>query len=154
MMLAVVDSSKRTFDLAEKVKVAKAAGTLTPELTSEFQQALALEGVLIKAAKGRQSDIARTLGIFSQARETTVNRGAMLEAIVNESGGMENAFDLANKYTALDSRAARANVAEKTIGGTLKDVWFSTWINGLLSSPTTHAKNIAGNVFLWRVSDP
>ena len=154
MMLAVVDSGKRTFDLAEKVKAAKAAGNLTPELVSEFQQAYSLEGAIVKSAKLRQADIARTLGIFSQARTTSANRGAMLEAIVNEAGGMENAFDLATKYTALDSRSARANLAEKTIGGTLKDVWFSTWINGLLSSPVTHAKNIAGNFFFGAYQIP
>ena len=154
MLLAVVDSGKRAFDLGEKVKAAKLDGTLSPELVSEFRQALALEGVLIQSAKGRQADIARTLGIFSQARETTAARGAMLEAIVNEAGGMENAYDLAVKYTSLDSRSARAGMAEKTLGGTLKDVWFSTWINGMLSSPVSHAKNIAGNMFFGAMQIP
>lgn len=154
MLLAVTDAGKRAFELGEKVKQANAAGTLTPELATEFHQAVALEGVLLKAAKGRQADIARTLGIFSQARSATAERGAMLEAVLNEAGGIENAFELAKSYTALDTRGARAGLAEKTIGGTLKDVWFSTWINGLLSSPVTHAKNIAGNMFFNAVQIP
>jgi len=33
-----------------------------------------------------------------------------------------------------------------------KDIWFSTWINGILSSPVTHAKNIAGNLFFGTYS--
>lgn len=147
MLLAITDAGKRAFDLGEKVKAAKAAGELTPELASQFQQAVALEGVLLKAARGRQADIARTLGIFSEARQSTAMRGQMLEGIVSEAGGIESVFDLANKYTALDSRGARATLADKTISGSLKDIWFSTWINGLLSNPVTHAKNIAGNTF-------
>jgi hypothetical protein len=153
MLLAISDAGNRAFDLGEKVKAAKQAGTLTPELASEFHQAVALEGVLLKAAKGRQADIARTLGIFSQARQSTAQRGQMLEAIVNESGGMTNAFKLAERYTSLN-KGGRAAVAEKTISGRLMDVWMTTWINGLLSSPVTHAKNIAGNTLFTAMQIP
>lgn len=154
MLLAITDAGKRAYDLGEQVKAAKAAGTLTDELASQFAQAVSLEGNLLKAAKGRQVDIARTLGIFSQARTASVERGAQLQAIMNEAGGIESVFDLANKYTALASASARANLAEKSIGGTVKDIWFSTWINGLLSSPVTHAKNIAGNMFFGGLQIP
>jgi len=154
MLLAMTDAGKRAFDLGEQVKAAKASGTLTDELASQFTQAIALEGNLLKAVKGRQVDIARTLGVFSQARTASVERGAQLQAIMNEAGGIESVFDLANKYTALASAGARARVAEKSIGGTIKDVWMSTWINGLLSSPVTHAKNIAGNMFFGGLQIP
>ena len=154
MMLAIVDSGKRAFDLGEQVKEAKKAGNLTPELATQFQQAVALEGVLLKAARGRQADIARTLGIFSQARQSTAQRGQMLEAILNESGGMTNAYKLAESYTALDSSSARATLSEKTISGRATDVWMTTWINGLLSSPVTHAKNIAGNTLFTAMQIP
>ena len=145
MMLAITDAGKRAFDLGQQVKAASASGSLTPDLAVQFHQAVALEGVLLKASKGRQADIARTLGIFSQARTSSAARGAQLEAILNDAGGIKNSFELANKYTALDTRANRAALAEKTISGRLRDVWYSTWINGLLSSPVTHAKNVVGN---------
>ena len=154
MLLAITDAGKRAFDLGEQVKAAKAAGTLTDELAGQFAQAVSLEGNLLKAVKGRQVDIARTLGIFSQARTASVERGAQLQAIMNEAGGIDSVFDLANKYTALSSAGARADLAEKAIGGTVKDIWFSTWINGLLSSPVTHAKNIAGNMFFGGLQIP
>jgi hypothetical protein len=154
MLLAMADAGRRAFDLGEQVKAAKASGTLTDELASQFTQAIALEGNLLKAVKGRQVDIARTLGVFSQARTASVERGAQLQAIMNEAGGIESVFDLANKYTALTNAGARARVAEKSIGGTIKDVWMSTWINGLLSSPVTHAKNIAGNMFFGGLQIP
>jgi hypothetical protein len=161
MQLALVDAGKRAFDLGEQVKAAKATGELTPELTSAFMQAVALEGTLVKAVRGRQADIARTLGIFSQARQSSAQRGEMLDAIMNEAGGIDSVHDFANKYTALTSSSARANMAESGYGNTLKgvlnrttDMAMSTWINGLLSNPTTHAKNIAGNLFFGGLQIP
>ncbi len=154
MMLALVDANKRAFDLGEQVKAAQASGTLTDELGSEFRQAISLAGNLSLAIKGRQVDIARTLGIFSQARSATIERGAQLQAIMNEAGGITSVFDLANKYTALGNPSARARLAEKAIGSSVTDMWMSTWINGLLSSPVTHAKNIAGNMFFGGLQIP
>jgi hypothetical protein len=157
MQLALVDAGKRAFDLGEQVKAAKAAGELTPELTSAFMQAVALEGTLVKAVRGRQADIARTLGIFSQARQSSAQRGEMLDAIMNEAGGIDSVHDFASKYTALSSSSARANLAENGYASVLSrgtDVWMSTFINGLLSNPTTHAKNIAGNTFFGGLQIP
>lgn len=161
MLLAITDAGRRAFDLGEKVKQAKLSGNLTPELAVEFQQALALEGALLKAAKGRQADIARTLGIFSQARASTAERGQMLEAILSEAGGIDSAFDVARRYTALDSRAARADMAERGYTNDVKgwatrflDITTTSWINGLLSSPISHAKNIAGNMFFGAYQIP
>lgn len=160
-LLLVIDAGKRAFELGEKVKQAKLAGNLTSDLAVEFQQALAFEGAVLKAAKGRQADIARTLGIFSQARTSTAERGAMLDAILTESGGIESAYDIANRYTALDSRAARADLAEKGYTNDIKgwgsrflDITTTSWINGLLSSPISHAKNIAGNMFFGAYQIP
>jgi len=161
MLLVQSDASNRTYDLGLKVKEAKANGTLTDELSSEFLQAIAYEGVVAKAVKGRQVDIARSLGIFSQARQSSVNRGEMLAGLMTEAGGIESAFDLANKYTALASSSARANMAESGYGNTLKgvfnrltDMTMSTYINGLLSGIVSHTKNIAGNTFFGALQMP
>ena len=161
MLLAITDAGKRAFDLGEQVKQAKIDGTLTSDLASQFQQAVALEGSLLKAARGRQADIARTLGIFSQARQSTTARGQALDAIMAETGGIESVHDFATKYTALDSRGARAEMSAsgyandwKGMLARTKDLWFSTWINGILSSPVTHAKNIAGNTFFGAYQIP
>lgn len=142
MLMAVADAGKVAFELGEKVKAAKTAGTLTPELAAQFRQALAVEGVLLSAARGRQADIARTLGIFRMARDTTgPQRGQLFETILNEAGGIESVHDLAKRYTALDSRSGRAQLAQKSLAGTAVDIWMSTWINGLLSAPMTHVIN-------------
>ena len=161
MLLALTDAGKRAYDLGVKVTEATKAGTLNADLASEFQQAVALEGSLLKAARGRQADIARTLGIFSEARQSTAERGKVLEAIMNEAGGIKSVHDFANKYIALDSRAARAEMASsgyasdwKGVAGRVTDIVMTTWINGILSSPITHAKNIAGNTFFGAYQIP
>lgn len=161
MLLALTDAGKRAYDLGVKVTEATKAGTLNADLASEFQQAVALEGSLLKAARGRQADIARTLGIFSEARQSTAERGKVLEAIMNESGGIKSVHDFATKYIALDSRAARAEMASsgyasdlKGVAGRVTDIVMTTWINGILSSPISHAKNIAGNTFFGAYQIP
>jgi hypothetical protein len=161
MLLAVTDAGKRAFDLGQQVTNAQENGTLTAELASAFQQAVALEGVLVKQARNRQADIARTLGIFSQARQSTAERGAMLEAMMSEAGGIKSVHDFANKYIALTTNSARANLAEAGyandflgVASRFKDMWFSTWINGLLSALPTHAKNIVGNTLFGVLSIP
>lgn len=161
MQLALVDAGKRAYDLGNQVKEARKAGKESADLASAFMQAVALEGELTKAVKSRQTDIARTLGILSQARESSVNRGQMLESIMNDAGGINSVHDLANKYTALSSASARANLSESSYGNTImgtatrfKDMWFSTWINGILSAIPSHAKNIAGNSFFGGLQIP
>ena len=161
MLLALTDAGKRAYDLGVKVKAAAGNGTLNADLASEFQQAVALEGSLLKAARGRQADIARTLGIFSEARQSTAERGSALNAIMNETGGIKSVHDFATKYIALDSRSSRAEMSAsgyasdwKGMLGRVTDIVMTTWINGILSSPITHAKNIAGNTFFGAYQIP
>ena len=155
LMLAVNDAGTVAFDLGKRVMAAKAAGTLTPELAMQFKQAIAVEGALIQGLKRKQVDVARSLGIFKMAREGSAERGAMMEQILNEAGGIESVHDMAKHYVALDSRAARRDMAAKTLSGSLKDIWISTWYNGILSAPQTHLINVASNFAFsaWQIPE-
>lgn len=155
LMLAVNDAGSAAFNLGKQVMAAKAAGTLTAEMAMQFKQAMAVEGALLKSLKRRQVDVARSLGIFKMAREGSAERGAMMEQILNSAGGIESVHDLAKHYVALDGRAARRELSAKTLGGSLKDIWMSTWINGLLSSFPTHIKNVTGNLAFtaWQIPE-
>ena len=154
MLLALTDAGDRAFKLGNDVVAAKKAGMLTDELATEFQQAVALEGALTKSVKGRQADIARTLGVFSQVRSPSPERGAALSALLKETGGIDSVHDFAGKYISLDSRSSRAQMAAAGYSDDLtgiyertRDIWFSTWINGILSAPITHGKNILSGTF-------
>ena len=155
LMLAVNDAGAAAFNLGKQVMQARAAGTLSPELAMQFKQAVAVEGALLRGLKRRQVDVARSLGIFKMAREGGAERGAMMEQIINEAGGIESVHDLAKHYVALDSRAARREMAAKTLGGSLKEISLSTWINGILSGFQTHLVNVASNFAFsaWQIPE-
>ena len=144
------DISERNESILKKYMAAKETdptGVETMDLLVQFKIGLALEGNLNKAATARARDVARSLGILNVAyknAKTSPNRAKLLQDIIDQAGGVENIDDIGTHYLALN-RGERANLAEKTIGGSLKDVWYATWVNGLLSAPLTHAKNIFGN---------
>jgi len=144
------DVSERNESILKKYMAAKEkdpGGVETMDLLVQFKIGLALEGNLNKAATARARDVARSLGILNVAyknAKTSPNRAKLLQDIIDQAGGVENIDDIGTHYLALN-RGERANLAEKTIGGSLKDIWYATWVNGLLSAPLTHAKNILGN---------
>ena len=152
MMLALSDAQTRSFDLAKKVQAASDAGNLTDDLMLEFRQAVALEGLLAKGAKQKQANIARSLAIFGQVRQGDVVRGPEMADLVTSLGGRGDFVALARAYTSTPSKTKRLGIAERSLPGTVKDVWMTTWINGLLSSPITHVKNMTANTLFAGLS--
>lgn len=151
----------KNVDLWQKYIAAKAKDPLsteTKDLAAQFALGINMEGNFMKGAVGKRRDVARTFGILRQAyKESTISakRTEMLDKVLESSGGLDNIDDLGNHYIALNSGMDRALMAEKTLYSNAKDIWYATWINGLLSSPITHAKNIAGNALfgMWQVPE-
>ena len=150
MMLVLADAQQKTFDLAQRVKAANEAGNLTDDLMVEFRQALHFEGLVASGAKRKQADVARALAILNKARTADVDRGINLKNSLDAVGGRRNTLQLVDAIldpkVSVGTRADRqAALAESVINNRLKDAWFSTWINGMLSNPVTHVKNTVGN---------
>lgn len=151
----------KNVELWQKYVAAKAKDPLsteTKDLAAQFALGLNMEGNFMKGAVGKRRDVARTFGILRQAyKESTISskRTEMLDKVLENSGGLDNIDDLGNHYIALNSGMDRALMAEKTLYSSAKDMWYATWINGLLSSPVTHAKNIAGNALfgMWQIPE-
>jgi len=116
----------------------------TPELMQMLIEQYALSAHVIKEAKGITSTPAQALAILNQGRPVmNVDEIKKLAADPNISSGMT---EVVNAILQLTDDAAKAKLVDKvTKVGLLKDVWFSTYINGLLSSPVSHAKNISSN---------
>lgn len=110
----------------------------------QLRQQIAFHGTLQKTIKGIQSETARALAIFRIPRDGAGSTN-LIRQVLDEYGGEKSLTDLAKAYMNVESRAARNEMVEKSTFSGLKDVWMSTWINGLLSGPVTHAKNIIGN---------
>jgi len=102
------------------------------------------------------TDYARALGVM---RANPAGDVAALESMMNEIGGIDNVIAHAGKLAKLDLENKAnikriADMAERSTWSKVKDVWVTTWINGLLSSPITHAKNTLGNELFSAIQVP
>jgi hypothetical protein len=139
--LEVLESSANELDRLFKLVN---AGQATDSQKLQLRQQIAFHGLLQKGVKGIQTETARALAVFRIPREGSAD---IVRQVLDEYGGDRALADMAKSYLTIESRAARNQMVEKSMMSGVKDVWFTTYINGLLSLPTTHAKNIAGNTF-------
>lgn len=142
MMLAVADLHAKNQQLSARI----AAGETDPELLAEFRQSSVLEGQVSRGALGKTTDLARSLRVLREARTASVDRVEKLNMALEEFGGADDVIKLAKAYNSLPTAEARHLLADRaSTSGRITDIWLTTWINGILSSPVTHIKNITAN---------
>lgn len=107
-----------------------------------LRQQVAFHGLIQKGVKGIQTETARALAVFRIPRDGSAD---VIRQVLEEFGGDAALQDMARSYLSLESRAAQNAMIEKSMMSGVKDVWFTTYINGLLSSPVSHAKNVVSN---------
>ena len=139
--LEVLESSANELDRLFKLVD---TGNATDAQKLQLRQQIAFHGLLQKGVKGIQTETARALAVFRIPRQGNADA---VRQVLDEYGGDKALADMARSYINLESRAARNEMVEKSMMSGVKDVWFTTFINGLLASPVTHAKNILGNSF-------
>lgn len=148
MLITQLDVTNRAEMLARKLIDAEAAGTATDAMRVEFDQTLALAGEISKAVEKKQGDIGRTLRMFGEMRRS--DGGKQMQEFIQNAGGQSGAEDRARKFLAIERTEDKAKMASRVFKddkfNVIKDVWVSTWINGLLSGPTTHLRNITSNL--------
>ena len=137
--LEVLESSANELDRLFKL-VNSGAATDVDKLV--LRQQIAFHGLIQRGVKGIQSETARALAVFRIPRD---GNAAVVRQVIDEYGGDAALSDMARSYLNIESRAARNAMVEKSTMSGLKDVWFTTFINGLLSSGVTHAKNVISN---------
>lgn len=118
------------------------SGTATDIDKLKLRQQIAFHGLVQKGVKGIQTETARALAVFRIPRE---GNAAIVRQVLDEYGGDNALTDMARSYLSLESRAAKNQLVEQSMFSGIKDIWFTTWINGLLSNPVSHAKNIVSN---------
>lgn len=137
--LEVLESSANELDRLFKLVD---SGEATDIDKLQLRQQIALHGLIQKGVKGIQTETARALAVFRIPRD---GNAQVIRDVLDEYGGENSLQDMARSYLRLGTREARNNMVEKSMMSSLKDVWFTTYINGMLSSGVTHAKNILGN---------
>jgi hypothetical protein len=135
--MQVLESSANELDkLFRLVK----EGTATESQKLQLRQQVAFHGLVQRGVKGIQSETARALAVFRIPRDANVDT---IRTVLDEFGGDESLVDMANKYMTLD-RVGRNQMVERSMMSAAKYVWLTTWMNGLLSLPVTHFKNVVG----------
>lgn len=137
--LQVLESSSTELDRLFKLVD---SGLATDVDKLALRQQIAFHGLVQKGVKGIQTETARALAVMRIPRD---GKSQALKQVLDEFGGENALTDMARSYLSLETRAAKNAMVEKSMMSGIKDVWMSTWINGLLSSPVTHAKNIMSN---------
>ena len=137
--LEVLESSANELDRLFKLVN---SGNATDVDKLVLRQQISFHGLIQRGVKGIQSETARALAVFRIPRD---GNAAIVRQVIDEYGGDAALSDLAKSYLTLESRAAQNALVEKSMMSSVKDVWFTTFINGLLSSPVSHAKNIVSN---------
>ena len=99
--------------------------------------------------KGSQTEIARALAQFNiPTREADANELKNIDVnnILNDYGGESSVKQMVSSYLALKEGSQRLRYTN-TLGGPVKKTFnamYEAWINIILSSPISHAKNIIG----------
>ena len=137
--LEVLESSANELDKLFKLVN---TGMATDSDKLMLRQQIAFHGLIQKGVKGVQTETARALAVFRIPRE---GNAQVIRQVLDEYGGDGALQDMARSYLSLESRAAQNAMVEKSMMSGVKDVWFTTYINGLLSSGVSHAKNIVSN---------
>jgi hypothetical protein len=146
--LEVLESSANELDKLFKL-VDSGAATDIDKL--KLRQQIALHGLIQKGVKGIQTETARALAVFRIPREGNTD---IIRKTLDEYGGDQSLTDLARSYLSIETRAGKNKLVEASMMSGVKDVWFTTYINGLLSSPVSHAKNIVSNAMFGAYQIP
>ena len=148
--MQLLEASAQELDVLMK----QAATSPTTEIDLlKLRQQITLHGLIQKGVKGIQTNTARALAIMRVPRDTS--NIDIIRKTLDESGGRESLQDLARDYVKISgNRAGQNKLVEKAMFSSAKDVWLSTWINGLLSAPPTHFKNIMGNTLFGAYQSP
>ena len=141
--------------LSELSKLASGADS-SPAVLVAFRQALSVHAAIQKQVSGMTAEAGRALNSFKirpSAGDVRLDTQAVMDAI-EASGGNASLRDMATKLMAADP-AQLNKVARDLHKPGMKDMFFEVWINGLLSSPATHAVNALSNTLTqaWMIPE-
>lgn len=140
-MNAMVASAQKLDDLAQVV----ARGNATPEQLAEMAQTVNFHSVLQQSVKGYQTNVAQSLAVMRIPRTGAAN----IDEIMESFGTTNDMTKFAQAYLDLKDPMARAKMIAGAAQGNTWEKLFTVYVNGLLSRPTTHIKNILSNtIFL------
>jgi hypothetical protein len=139
-LAAMATQTKKLNDLAGQINKSGS----TPELTAEWLQEYALAAHVMQQAKNIQVAPAQALAVLNGGRP--VLNTNELQKLANNPEVAGQIADAAQAFNSLTTEAAQGKLVDKfTKVGFAKDLWLSTWINGLLSGLGTQVVNLTSS---------
>jgi len=145
----LVSSGETLVDLA---KVAKTGGDAD---VAAFRRALAQHTAIQNQVSGLTAEAGRALQSFNIQAKSAKQQDRMIREALDAGGGIDNSRAMAEMMATMDNPNQINTMAKQMQGATTKEMVYEAWINGLLSSPATHAVNMLSNAIVagWSVGE-
>jgi len=148
----LASSGEQLIQLAKK---AEAPGA-TPADLYAFRRSMAVHYAIQSEVVAARTETARALQSWAVPAGATKARSQAIAELIQNGGGADGIQTTAKVIAALENSPAGLNTVVKEMGRSrFGAALYQVWINGLLSSPKTHAANILSNsvVALWSVPE-
>ncbi len=137
------------------VRIARQAQRGSDAQQVEFMRALRRHQAIQEQVTGITAEAGRALRSFQITARTESARQRAIDKLIQSAGGRDRIEDLAGSIATLDEPSTLNTFVRDEGRAKLRDKLFEIWINGLLSSPKTHAVNILSNTLtaMWTVPE-
>lgn len=130
------------------VKLAGAAKNGSEMDLALFRRAMGQHRAIQAQVSGMTAEAGRALQSFRVVAASSREQERMIKEALQTTGGEAVSRDMAAMLSELDDPAQIGRFVKDANKATTKDQLYEVWINGLLSSPTTHMVNILSNVMV------
>lgn len=146
----LVSSGQNLKEMAEQIR----SGDATDIDRIKFRNAVATHAAIQKQVSGLTAEAGRALQAFKIQAQTQAEQTRAIRNIINDNGGNSNIDKMVEAISSLDDPAKLNKFIEKSYNASTMDMIFEAWTNSLLSAPTTHLTNIAGNTLTAMLQAP
>jgi hypothetical protein len=130
------------------VKLANAAKNGSEMDLALFRRAMSQHRAIQSQVSGMTAEAGRALQSFRVVAASSREQERLIKEALETTGGEAVSRDMAAMLSELDSPEKIGRFVKDANKATTKDQLYEIWINGLLSSPTTHMVNILSNTMV------
>ena len=130
------------------VKLAGAAKNGSEMDLALFRRAMSQHRAIQSQVSGMTAEAGRALQSFRVVAASSREQERLIKEALQTTGGEAVSRDMAAMLSELDDPAQIGRFVKDANKATTKDQLYEVWINGLLSSPTTHMVNILSNTIV------
>ena len=137
------------------IDMAKGASSGSELDVARFRRAMAQHQAIQAQVSGMTAEAGRALNSFKIMAESGASQQRAIREALEAGGGIDISKDIAEGLAQLDGAHQVNAFIKQSLGAKTKDVFYEAWINGLLSSPATHAVNVLSNAITagWAVGE-